>query len=76
LFPETELSAEKSLEQLMLDPSGLRYVDYSKKPNVVYAAHGEEHKHRPMYEPKYFSTYQRGGQKLRAESQDDEKGEK
>jgi len=76
LFPENELSAEKSLEQLLLDPSGLRYVDYSKKPNVVYAAHGEQERQRPMYEPKYSSTYQRGGQRVRAESQDDANGEK
>lgn len=76
LFPETELSVEKSLEQLMLDPSGLRYVDYSKKPTVIYAAYGEEQKHRSIYDAPYRSTYQRGGQKLREESQDDAKGEK
>jgi hypothetical protein len=76
LFPEAELSAEKSLESLLLDPSGLRYVDYSKKPTVIYAARGEEQKHRSMYDTPYRSTYQRGGQKIRAESQDDEKGEK
>lgn len=76
LFPENELSAEQSLEQLMLDPSGLRYVDYTKKPNVIYAAHGEQERHRPMYEPKYSSTYQREGQRVRAESLDDANGEK
>ncbi len=67
LIPKALESLEGNLESLMMDPSGLRYVDYTSKPRVLYAPQDEQRKRRPLYESSCVGKFLPPGQRTREE---------
>ena len=51
LIPKMHQAIAGDLKSLLMDPSGVRYADYSRKPKDLYGSQDEEAQRRALYDP-------------------------
>ena len=69
LIPKAQQDLEGKAKPFLMEPSGVRYADYTSQPKPLYNLQEQQPKRGGLYEPSCVRGYLPSGQQIREETQ-------
>ena len=69
LIPKAQQDLEGKAKSFLMEPSGVRYADYTSQPKPLYNLQEQQPKRGGLYEPSCVRGYLPSGQQIREETQ-------